>query len=93
MSVLLQTMNTRPSSARLIMAQEPVYNFEHKLVGGITVKSQLNPIGFQVKNKSVLSGPVLRSDSVLWQFERYDWMFSHNIVFLRIQLLRTVYDY
>lgn len=93
MSVLPQTMNTRPSSARLIMAQEPVYDFEHKLVSGITVKWQLNPIGFQVKNKSVLSGPVLRSDSVLWQFERYDWMFSHNIVFLRIQLLRTVYDY
>lgn len=93
MSVLPQTMNTRPSSARLIMAQESVYDFEHKLVSGITVKWQLNPIGFQVKNKSVLSGPVLRSDSVLWQFERYDWMFSHNIVFLRIQLLRTVYDY
>ena len=75
------------------MAQEPVYDFEHKLVSGITVKWQLNPIGLQVKNKPVPSEPILRSDSVLWQLERYDWMFSHNIVFLRIQLLRTVYDY
>ena len=74
MSVLPQTMNARPSSARLIMAQEPVYDFEHKLVSGIIVKRQLNPIGLRVKNKPVLSRPILRSDSVLWQLERYEWM-------------------
>ena len=33
-----EQMNTRPNSARLIMAQEPVYDFEHKLINGITVK-------------------------------------------------------
>ena len=38
MSVLPQTMNTRPNSAGLIMVQEPVYDFEHKLASGITVK-------------------------------------------------------
>lgn len=93
MSVLPQTMNTRPNSARLIMAQEPVHDFDHKLVSGITVKWQLNPIGLEIKDEPVLWTLIPRLDSVLQQLERYDWMFSHNIVFLRIQLLRTVYDY
>ncbi len=38
--VLLQTMNTQLSSARLTMAQERVYDFEHKLVGHIAQPHQ-----------------------------------------------------
>lgn len=34
----LHVMNTRPSFSGLIMAQEPVYDFEHKLVNRITEK-------------------------------------------------------
>ncbi len=86
-------MNTRPNSAKLIMVQEPVHDLDHELVSGITVKCQLNPIGLEIKDKSVPRKPVLRLNSALRQLERYDWMFSHNIVFLRIQLLRTVYDF
>ena len=81
------------NSARLIMAQEPAHDFDHKLVSGITVKWQLNPFGLQIKDKPVLWNLIPRLDSALRQLERYDWMLSHNIVFLRIQLLRTVYDY
>ena len=75
------------------MVQEPVHDFDHKLISGITVKWQLNPIGLEIKDKPVFWKLIPRPDSVLRQLERYDWMFSHNIVFLRIQLLRTVYDY
>ena len=57
------------------MAQEPVYDFEYKLASGITVKWQLNPIRLEIKDESVPCEPVLRSDSVLRQFERYDWKY------------------
>ena len=54
------------------MVQEPVYDFEHKLASGITVKLQLNPIGLQIENKPILWELIPRSEFALRQLERYD---------------------